>query len=64
VDDDITNDLYAGEDEATLARVFGEKGDYIEVFIKPPSREAAANKDFGCGSSQSPGKRGNRKSGC
>lgn len=32
---DTTNDLYASEDEATLAGVFGEKNAYIEVFIKP-----------------------------
>ena len=32
---DTTNDLYASEDEATLAGVFGEKNAYLEVFIKP-----------------------------
>ena len=38
VDDELldsTNDLYGSEDDATLAGVFGEKDEYIEVFIKP-----------------------------
>ena len=32
---DSTNDLFASEDEAALVGVFGEKDEYIEVFIKP-----------------------------
>jgi hypothetical protein len=39
---DTTNDLYASEDEATLAGVFGEKDDYIEVFIKSLKNSQAA----------------------
>jgi hypothetical protein len=39
---DTTNDLYASEDEATLAGVFGDKNDYIEVFIKPLKNSQAA----------------------
>jgi len=45
VDDELldpTNDLYASEAEATLSGVFGEKDDYIELFIKPLKNSQAA----------------------
>jgi hypothetical protein len=39
---DVTNDLYANEDEATLVGVFGEDDKFrIEVFVKPATLEAA-----------------------
>ena len=39
---DTSNDLYASEDEATLARAFGEKDECNEVFIKPLKTEPMA----------------------
>jgi hypothetical protein len=39
---DSTNDLYASDDEAALVGVFGEKDEYIEVFIKPLKTAEAA----------------------
>jgi hypothetical protein len=39
---DVTNDLYASEDEATLVGVCGEEDTFrIEVFVKPATLEAA-----------------------
>jgi hypothetical protein len=39
---DVTNDLYASEEEATLVGVFGEEGEIqIEVFVKPATLEAS-----------------------
>jgi hypothetical protein len=39
---DLTNDLYASEEEATLVGVFGEDDRFrIEVFVKPSTLEAA-----------------------
>jgi hypothetical protein len=44
---DITNDLYASEDEATLVGIFGDDdGLRIEVFIKPSSLEAAIRVNY------------------
>jgi hypothetical protein len=37
---DLTNDLYASEEEATLVGVFGD-GFQIEVFVKPATLEVA-----------------------
>jgi hypothetical protein len=37
---DVTNDLYASEDEVTLVGVFGD-GFQIEVFVKPTTLEAS-----------------------
>jgi hypothetical protein len=38
---DVTNDLYANEDQATLVGVFGEEDKLrIEVFVKPTTLEA------------------------
>jgi hypothetical protein len=39
---DVTNDLYANEDEATLVGVFGEEDKFqIEAFVKPETLEVA-----------------------
>ncbi len=39
---DLTNDLYANEDEATLVGVFGEEDKFrIEAFVKPSTLEAS-----------------------
>jgi hypothetical protein len=39
---DVTNDLYANEDEATLVGVFGEEDKFrIEVFVKPTTLEVS-----------------------
>jgi hypothetical protein len=38
---DVTNDLYASEDEATLLGVFGKDEFRIEVFVKPSTLEVA-----------------------
>jgi hypothetical protein len=39
---DVTNDLYASEEEATLVGVFGEEDKIrIEAYVKPATLEAA-----------------------
>jgi hypothetical protein len=39
---DVTNDLYASEEEATLVGVCGEEDKFrIEVFVKPATLEVA-----------------------
>jgi hypothetical protein len=39
---DVTNDLYASDEEAALVGVFGEEDKFrIEVFVKPSTLEAA-----------------------
>jgi hypothetical protein len=39
---DVTNDLYASEEEATLVGVFGEEDGFrIEAFVKPVTLETA-----------------------
>jgi hypothetical protein len=38
---DVTNDLYASEEEATLVGVCGEEEFRIEVFVKPSTLGAA-----------------------
>jgi hypothetical protein len=39
---DVTNDLYANEDEATLVGAFGEEDKFrIAVFVKPSTLEAS-----------------------
>ena len=39
---DVTNDLYASEEEATLVGVCGEEDKFrIEVFVKPATLEGA-----------------------
>jgi hypothetical protein len=38
---DVTNDLYASDEEAALVGVFGEEDKFrIEVFVKPSTLEA------------------------